>query len=85
MIKGHYNVFNLISPEDLVASSVLDLVPEMEELGDTMLTDVIGQCLSLRPIEGCPQREETHGGRVEGVGALEADGMDGVGGWPNEK
>lgn len=72
MIERHYDILNLISPQSLVASSVLDLVPEVEELGDTVLTNVVGQRLRLGPIEGRPQRKETHGGRVGDVGALKA-------------
>lgn len=41
--------------------SVLDSIPGMKELGDTMLPDMIGICACLVPCEWCSEIQETHG------------------------
>lgn len=41
----------LVTPEQFVSSSVLDPIPCMQELGDTVGPDVVGKLLCLFPGE----------------------------------
>ncbi len=51
----------LVSPQQLVATSVLEAIPDVQELCDPVCPDVIGVLFGLIPGERCAERQETHG------------------------
>lgn len=50
----------LVPPEKVVASSVLETVPDIQELGDPMRPDVICVVFGVIPGQRRPERQETH-------------------------
>jgi len=54
----------LIPPEELITLPVLEMVPNVQELSNTVVSYVIRIVLSLIPAERSPKRQETHDGKV---------------------
>ena len=50
----------LVSPEQLVPASVLEAVPDVQELGYAVLSDVVCVLLRVIPGERSTERQETH-------------------------
>jgi hypothetical protein len=51
---------HLVSPEEAVTNTVLEAIPNVQELFDPVLSHMIGMLLSLVPRECSPQGEQTH-------------------------
>ena len=51
---------HLVSPEQPVPDSAFELVPDVQELRDPVLPDMVGVLFSLRPLQRRPQREQPH-------------------------
>ena len=50
----------LVAPEEFVPASVLEAIPDVQKLGNSMRPDVIRVLLGLVPGEGCAEVEEAH-------------------------
>ena len=51
----------LVAPEEFVPASVLEAIPDVQELRDSVCPDVIGVLFGLIPGEGRPKKKQTHG------------------------
>lgn len=56
----------LVSPEQLVPAPVLETVPDVEELGYAMLSNVLCVLLRVIPGERGTKRQETHSCAADG-------------------
>ena len=50
----------LVAPEELVSVPVLDSIPGMQELSDTMGSDVVGELLRVSPSKWGTERLKAH-------------------------
>ena len=52
---------HLVAPEETLASSVLPSVPSTQELGDTVVADMVGEWFGIGPVQWGAEGEEAHG------------------------
>lgn len=57
--REHHDA-NLIAPEQSIALTVFEPVPEREELCDTVLTNIVDVLFGVVPGEWCARKEEAH-------------------------
>lgn len=51
----------LVTPEQLVATPILQTIPDVQELRDPVSPNMIGILLSLVPGKRCSKEKQTHG------------------------
>lgn len=51
---------HLVSPEQAISHPTFELVPDMQELGDSVLANMVGVLLRFVPFKRCAQRQKTH-------------------------
>jgi hypothetical protein len=56
------NETHLIAPEESVTLSILEPIPDMQELGDSMVSDMVRVFLSFIPRKGSSKIQKAHGG-----------------------
>ena len=51
----------LVAPKQLVSAPLLEAIPDVQELRDSVCPDVIGVLFGLIPGERRPKKKQTHG------------------------
>jgi hypothetical protein len=51
---------HLVAPEELIASTILQTLPDVQELGDSMVPDMFCMLLGFVPGERGSKRQKTH-------------------------
>jgi hypothetical protein len=52
---------DLITPQEMIPSPRLHFIPDVDELDDSMLPDVVSMVLGFVPCQRCSQRKKAHG------------------------
>lgn len=59
-VVGDDHVLDLVTPEEAVFLGVLGDLPQVQELDDAVLANVVGVFLGLVPVHGGSERQQTH-------------------------